>query len=31
VPAANARHVEIPRGIEIIGVETVADALDKLA
>jgi DNA repair protein RadA/Sms len=31
VPAANARHAELPRGIEVIGVETVADALDKLA
>src|SRR5512145_195189 len=31
VPAANARHAEAPRGLEMVGVETVADALDKLA
>jgi DNA repair protein RadA/Sms len=30
VPAANARHAEIPAGIELVGVETVADALDRL-
>jgi DNA repair protein RadA/Sms len=30
VPVANARHAEVPRGIEIVGVATVADALDKL-
>jgi len=30
VPAANARHAELPRGIALVGVETVADALDKL-
>jgi DNA repair protein RadA/Sms len=30
VPVANARHAEVPRGIEIVGVATVADALDKM-
>jgi DNA repair protein RadA/Sms len=30
VPAANARHAEVPKGLELVGVETVADALDKL-
>jgi DNA repair protein RadA/Sms len=31
LPAANARHAEVPSGIELVGVETVADALDRLA
>ena len=30
VPAANARHAEIPKGLDLVGIETVADALDKL-
>jgi DNA repair protein RadA/Sms len=30
VPAATARHAEAPSSIEITGVETVAEALDKL-
>jgi len=30
VPSVNARHAEVPRGIELVGVETVADALDRL-
>jgi DNA repair protein RadA/Sms len=31
VPAANARHAEGPPGLELVGVETVADALDRIA
>ncbi|HEY6098889.1 MAG TPA: DNA repair protein RadA [Anaeromyxobacter sp.] len=31
VPAANARHAEAPSGIAIEGVETVAEALDRIA
>jgi len=31
IPAANARHADLPRGLEAIGVETVADALDRLS
>jgi DNA repair protein RadA/Sms len=30
LPAANARHAEVPRGIEVVGVDTVDDALDRL-
>jgi DNA repair protein RadA/Sms len=30
LPAANARHADLPRGLEAVGVETVADALDRL-
>jgi DNA repair protein RadA/Sms len=30
LPAGNARHADAPRGIEVIGVESVEDALDKL-
>ncbi len=30
VPAGNARHVEAPAGMEVIGVETVSEALDRL-
>jgi DNA repair protein RadA/Sms len=30
LPAGNARHAEVPRGIEAVGVETVAEALDRL-
>jgi DNA repair protein RadA/Sms len=31
LPAANARHAEAPAGIVLDGVETVAEALDRLA
>jgi DNA repair protein RadA/Sms len=30
LPAANARHAEVPRGIAVEGVETVAEALDRM-
>ena len=30
VPHANARHAETPDGLELIGVETVGEALDRL-
>jgi DNA repair protein RadA/Sms len=30
VPGANARHAEAPDGIEVVGVEAVAEALDRL-
>jgi len=30
VPAANARHAEVPPGIAVEGVETVAEALDRI-
>jgi DNA repair protein RadA/Sms len=30
VPAANARHAEVPAGLAVDGVETVADFLDRL-
>jgi DNA repair protein RadA/Sms len=30
VPGANARHAEAPGGIEVVGVEAVAEALDRL-
>jgi DNA repair protein RadA/Sms len=30
VPAANARHAEAPPGLALVGVESVADALDRL-
>lgn len=30
VPAGNARHAEVPSSIEVVGVETVGDALDRL-
>jgi DNA repair protein RadA/Sms len=30
VPAANARHAEVPAGLAVEGVQTVADALDRL-
>ncbi len=31
VPAANARHADVPAGLAVEGVETVADALDRLS
>ncbi len=31
LPAANARHAEVPDGIELVGVATVAEALDRIA
>jgi DNA repair protein RadA/Sms len=31
VPAANARHAEVPDGLAVEGVDTVADALDRLS
>jgi len=30
LPAGNARHAEVPPGMEAVGVETVAEALDRL-
>ncbi len=30
VPAGNARHAEVPRGLDVESVETVGDALDRL-
>jgi DNA repair protein RadA/Sms len=30
LPAASARHVEAPPGITLVGVSTVAEALDRL-
>jgi DNA repair protein RadA/Sms len=30
IPAGNARNAEVPRSIEVVGVETVGDALDRL-
>jgi len=30
VPAGNARHAEVPKSIEVVGVETVSEALDRL-
>jgi DNA repair protein RadA/Sms len=30
LPAANARHAEVPRGLAVEGVETVTEALDRL-
>jgi DNA repair protein RadA/Sms len=30
LPAQNARHAELPAGLEAVGVESVAEALDKL-
>jgi DNA repair protein RadA/Sms len=30
LPAANARHADVPRGLEVVPVETVAEALDRL-
>jgi DNA repair protein RadA/Sms len=30
LPAANARHADVPRGIEVVPVETVAEALDRV-
>jgi hypothetical protein len=30
VPAGNARHVDAPAGMEVVGVETVEDALQSL-
>jgi DNA repair protein RadA/Sms len=30
VPAGNARHVEAPAGMEVLGVETVEEALERL-
>ncbi|MEY2668214.1 MAG: hypothetical protein RJA59_852, partial [Pseudomonadota bacterium] len=30
VPAGNARHVEAPTGMEVLGVETVEEALERL-
>ncbi len=31
VPAGNARHAEPPAGVDLVGVETVAEALDHLS
>ncbi len=31
VPAASARHAEVPVGIEVVGVSSVAEALDRIA
>jgi hypothetical protein len=31
LPVANARHADAPASLELVGVETVADALDRLA
>jgi DNA repair protein RadA/Sms len=31
VPAGNARHVEAPAGLEVVGVESVSEALDHLS
>jgi DNA repair protein RadA/Sms len=31
IPAANARHVEAPAGLAVEGVESVAEALDRMA
>jgi DNA repair protein RadA/Sms len=31
IPAANARHAEVRLGIEVVGVSTVAEALDRIA
>jgi DNA repair protein RadA/Sms len=31
LPAANARHAEVPDSIELVGVESVSDALDQLS
>ncbi|HET7753590.1 MAG TPA: DNA repair protein RadA [Anaeromyxobacteraceae bacterium] len=30
LPAGNARHAEIPSGLEVVGVDSVQDALDRL-
>ena len=30
VPAGNARHAEVPKGLEVVAVETVSDALEHL-
>jgi DNA repair protein RadA/Sms len=30
LPAGNARHAEVPAGLDVEGVETVSDALDRL-
>jgi DNA repair protein RadA/Sms len=30
LPAGNARHAEIPGGLEVVGVESVQDALDRV-
>ncbi|HSB18441.1 MAG TPA: DNA repair protein RadA [Anaeromyxobacteraceae bacterium] len=30
LPAGNARHAEAPAGLDLVGVETVAEALDRL-
>ena len=30
LPAGNARHAEAPSGLEVVAVETVAEALDRL-
>jgi DNA repair protein RadA/Sms len=30
LPAGNARHAEVPAGLDLVGVETVAEALDRL-
>jgi DNA repair protein RadA/Sms len=31
LPAANARHAEAPAGLELVGVSSVAEALDRIA
>ncbi len=30
VPSGNARHAEVPSGLEVVGIDTVADALEQL-
>ena len=30
LPVGNARHAEIPAGLEVVGVESVQDALDRV-
>jgi hypothetical protein len=30
IPAGNARHAEVPAGMEVVGVETVEEALERL-
>ena len=30
VPKGNARHAEAPKGMEVVGVETVGEALERL-
>jgi len=30
IPSGNARHAEVPAGLEVEGVDTVAEALERL-